>query len=212
MANKAHLFFNKSLSQPIPYWLSPIGILLALAFWHGFNWKLSSDNWPFWLWFLDKVITLLSIGGAAWWAQNIFNDKAKIREDRERRLKITQNMLANTNQIDDLFHQFTLVSLKDGQDRFYGLASKFNEIQSWGRLYNFQDVIGPLDALQEFLGETGASVSNLRRDLINKSHSGRLELPIRQHLNRGDISKFDTAIKNLRNTIILTHNNIEAEH
>lgn len=78
--------FSKLFSWPIPYWLTPVGVLLLVGYWYGFSWKVNTENWPFWLWLTDKGITVGSIFGAAYWAQRIFNENALNRENRDRRL------------------------------------------------------------------------------------------------------------------------------
>ena len=81
-----HKRLSALLDWPLPYWLTPIGILILVGIWQGFSWKLNTENWPFWLWLLDKGLTAAIVIGAALYAQKVFNRNAILREDTDRRI------------------------------------------------------------------------------------------------------------------------------
>ena len=120
---KIHRVLSKACNWPIPYWFSPVGIavigVVFLAVYHGLDWKLNTENWPFWLWLFDKTVTVGTIVGAAWWAQKIFNENARRRENRERRLKAIDKMHADIHEMGKLTNDFIFINIKD----FSGITS-----------------------------------------------------------------------------------------
>lgn len=95
---KLHDKLSKLLDWPIPYWITPIGLLVLVGIWQGFNWKLNTENWPFWVWALDKAITAGIILGSALYAQRVFNGNAIRREDTDRRLKAAIELTSEINK------------------------------------------------------------------------------------------------------------------
>ena len=130
-----HKTFSKLFSWPIPYWLTPIGILLLVGYWNGFNWKLSTENWPFWLWLVDKGITVGSIIWAAYFAQSIFNKNALNRENRERRLKAILDLIENTTNTESDIKELINKGILDIEHDFEKIKNRVSYITSCIKVY-----------------------------------------------------------------------------
>jgi hypothetical protein len=130
-----HAKLKAYLNWPIPYWLTPIGILLMVGMWNGFNWKLNTESWPFWLWALDKLITIITIIGAALLAQYVLNKNAQMRESRDRRLKACEHLLEYVNITGDLYVEFLKSNHENATELLSQLNVKNTHISSYGKLY-----------------------------------------------------------------------------
>ncbi len=88
---------RESLEYPIPFWLSPIFLLSLIGFWMIFKWGFEStpEKWEYWKWVIERIVYIVTVVGAAYWAQRIFNNNARDRENRERRLKNIESMVAD---------------------------------------------------------------------------------------------------------------------
>ena len=78
------------------------------------------SKWENWRWAISTLITILSIFGAAFWAQSIFNKNALKREDRDRQL----NSLMELCEV--LFSLRADLEIKSGELRY--LMQKFNDL------------------------------------------------------------------------------------
>lgn len=90
------------------------------------------SKWENWRWTISTSITIISIFGAAYWAQSIFNKNALKREDRDRRLNslIELNEVIMSLQVD--------VVVKSGKIDY--LLHKFNDLN--GKLIHMKTLIG----------------------------------------------------------------------
>ncbi len=130
-----HKNLDAFFSWPVPYWLSPLGIFIFWAAWEGLNWKVNSDSWPIWVWFLDKSITIGAIFGAALLAQKIFNENARIREDRERRLKRVEKAIEISNQLRTIGRTFLNSNFEDYNENYAKLMDGIVFVRTFSNVY-----------------------------------------------------------------------------
>jgi len=126
---------DKTLSWPIPYWLTPIGVLLLVGYWYGFSWKVSTENWPVWLWLVDKGIAVGSIILAALWAQHIFNENALRRENRERRLESVIKVLEQLSELGDKLTRFYNSKTEDINPVYQDAFTQLVHISIFTKIY-----------------------------------------------------------------------------
>ncbi len=69
-----------------------------------------------WRWAISTVVTVLSIFGAAYFAQRVFNKNARIREDRERRLQALQEILTNIHELASLQNKIEVANKDRGEN------------------------------------------------------------------------------------------------
>ena len=165
------------------------------------------SRWEFWKWLLSTSITVVSIFGAAYWAQGLFNRNALNREDRDRSL----NALIEINEMIRDVQPFALIGggeidvvmrkFNDQSARFIHLQSlnemhKLNindEIHEFGQgliafknaLNTLHDVFG-LDDSSEVSREVGETLTEVVTNHI---------LPTMNVVSKAAIKQFDI-IKN----------------
>ncbi len=89
------------------YWYIPIAILLAcISYVLCLNWGFNTSEAPLWFWALDKFITVSTLLGAAYGAQYVFNKNARVRENRERRLKVLHDAMNSLHGIELIIKGF----------------------------------------------------------------------------------------------------------
>ena len=134
-----HTALSKALNYPIPYWFTPFGIVLIavtiLAMNYGLNWKLNTESWPFWLWAMDKLITVGTIVGAALIAQHIFNKNARKRENRERRLLKIDECLILAEELIDPIGNFLRSNDQNLEKHYIALIKQLLRLKVYDTIY-----------------------------------------------------------------------------
>ena len=201
-----HKKLKSLFNWPIPFWLSPLGILVIFSIWKGFDWKLDSTTWPIWFWALDKFITIISIIAAALIAQNIFNKNAKSRENRERRLKVIEKLIETTTSLNATWNQMKFKkSSEDLSNEIITLTSHIIKIRSLGDTYEFKiledlnDFQANLDKLWiYFIEGEGKEIIDTDPDKV-----------FNYYLSKEDLYFQGSKINSIINTLKKSHKEIE---
>jgi len=111
---------------------------------------IDSINTPeTWRWAISTVITVISIFGAAYFAQRVFNRNARIREDRERRLLGLKELLT-------LAHELSVLLIDMG-----GSRKQVNE--DWSKMLHCINKAYSIEALLNL--ELKDSIDQIENDL-----------------------------------------------
>jgi len=118
------------------------------------------SKWENWRWAISTSITIISIFGAAFWAQSIFNRKALQREDRDRKLNslIAINDVIFSIQSDIEITQIDLTYL---MLKYNNLNMKMLHIQTLINLHGF-GLKNSFDLIEEGLKEYSDFVNELK--------------------------------------------------
>jgi hypothetical protein len=166
---------------------------------------IESMNTPeTWRWAIGTAITVLSIFGAAYFAQKVFNKNARIREDRERRLlgleeilTITHELAALLNdmgksieQIDNSWNKMILAILK---------AHSINTLLGFELNKSINRVENVVKQLGYYLED---NLDKCRTDEDEPFHAVSKEIR----------ASFISSITTLTNEIVVTFNSTEKKH
>lgn len=154
-----HKTLMRLFSWPIPYWLTPIGVMILVGYWYGFSWKVSNENWPFWLWLVDKLITVGSIVFAALLAQRIFNQNALKRENRERRLESVIKVLVQLSELGDKLTRFYNSKTEDIDPIYQDAFTQLVHISIFTKIY-YPELTADIFQCHEKLTNSKTQLSN----------------------------------------------------
>lgn len=167
-----HRSLKKMLEWPIPYWLTPLGVLIisALSWLYSLAYDFSSP--PLIHWVLDKTIYLVGIIVAALLAQHIFNENALNREKRERSLQAAFELM---NYIGETGHLFAsaMNELQSENDTWYQVTrSRLAQIKGYTDMY-FEDLIPLVTSLNKRLDEVHHALGDnikIHLDILRKNY------------------------------------------
>lgn len=213
----AHNKLDSLFSWPVPYWLSPFGIFIMWAAWEGLNWKVNSDNWPIWVWFLDKSITIGAIFGAALLAQKIFNDNARIRENRERRLKRVEKSIEIADNLRTKAGVYLNSDFESYTENYTDLMNSIVSIRTFSNVYfknqtNINDIYKATSKIhiKKTMSISKADFvkpSSIQKEIIRKSN------PELEGDGDGDgDERIGKLIQRLITSLVKVHKEIENEH
>ena len=122
------------------------------------------SSWDEWKWVLDKVITALIVLGAALWAQGVFNENARKRENRERRLNGIQSMIVlNQELAQEFIHmEGKYEALRKSYSR---MLLTFNQIYSLDQTleFNLNEVLVTID---KYLDKVSEALSKMEDGIM----------------------------------------------
>ena len=206
-----HTALSKALNYPIPYWFTPFGIVLIavtiLAMNYGLNWKLNTESWPFWLWAMDKLITVGTIIGAALLAQHIFNENARKRENRERRLKRIESIFPVMDAIQAQKIEFDRSNSENYHKKMQPLVSELYKIKMYQTLY-FENKT----CVEELLDSIFKLSFEYRKYLSENEGYRTFHMSEFEGYSRMREPSTSSLILKLSNQLIEIHKEIENEH
>ncbi len=182
------------------FWLSPIGFTLALLLWQLFSqgFVLTVNGWEFWKWIIDKTVYIGGIILVAFLAQKIFNENARNRENRERRLLALERMMSITGDLLKTFNEYRgCEKISEVHDQYGKMESIIIELTNTSSIYQFDS-------------NYGAKKLKVFMDLFHEQVVISYESPFSgqdydKQKETAYMEKFSIEHFNLRNTITMDH-------
>ena len=164
------------------------------------------SRWEFWQWVISTFITVCSIFGAAFWAQHIFNENARKRENRERRLKVIETLIETTTGLNATWNKMKLTKVSiDMSDLAITLVSHIIKIRALADTYELE-ILESLNAFQDALDEQWEFYSRGEGSNLKNKHPNKIYNDI---LPKEIIRSQNSKIRSIIDSLKASHRNIE---
>lgn len=164
------------------------------------------SRWEFWQWVISTFITVGSIFGAAFWAQYIFNENARKRENRERRLKVIETLIETTTGLNATWNKMKITKVSiDMSELSITLVSHIIKIRALADTYELE-VLENLNSFQDKIYELSEFFINgdgkdIKHTTPNKTYNDFLSKEI--------ITSQGSKIRSIIDTLKASHRDIE---
>ncbi len=205
---------RESFEYPIPFWFSPIFILSLIGFWMIFKWGFEStpEKWEFWKWVIDKTVYIGGILFVALLAQKVFNDNARNRENRERKIKAIESCMHECHDLYDTIINSTKSSMDTFLIRYNKAFAHYRKICGLSELYDLD--------LDSSLSRVANELKNFRAMINEKSETSGSHIrdwdeapPVIPEGQEAFIFlAIGKAITNLKDSVTSTLKNAEISH